>query len=702
MDENLLHNSLVLFEIICVIAVFALFIIRSHFFTEILEHKARISTQIVLMVFYGLVSIVGTVTGIGLFGSIGNVRDIGPMIAGLTCGPVIGIGAGLIGGVYRLMQGGPYMYTGLSAPIFCGIMGGILYLVNNRAFVPTWIATLYMALCDTVVSLVTLTLVTPPSQFWTIAGNIAVPMIVGSTGGVFIFSTFIHAQIAERNRNLEYKILEREHADEKNLNAIINTLADPVFVINQNFCWTLVNERFSTFIGKGQEDLIGGSIAEDFPREEYEAIRSQAEEVFLSHGSCEHEQTLTRSDGYKATVISKFTLYRDSNGLESVVGIIRDISERKKMEEAVKESEARLSSVLHGSPMMEFVIDNTHRVISWNRAIEKYTGISSQSIIGSSDHWKAFYQEKRPLLADILVDESPVDPITRFQDTIYPAKHGEGSYEGVEFMPDIGSSGRWIYYTAAPIRDTHGSIIGSIEALDDITERKQVESALNLTLKKLNLLSTVTRHDILNKLTTLSGSLFLLDESVTDPEAIEYIRIATRSGEFIKRQIAFTREYQELGIKAPGWQNLSEVIQCAVQEMSGGTIRFSIMTLACEIYADPLLLTVFHNLFENAREHGDTVSLITVSYTLSDTGLIITVADNGAGISDADRPSIFERGFGKHTGYGLFLSSEILALTGLSIRETGTLGSGAVFEILVPRGGYRMIDPDTEEESVLD
>lgn len=689
MDDNLLHNSFILFEIICVITVFAIFLIKSHLFTEVLEHHPRITTQIILMVFYGLLSIVGTVTGIGLFGSIGNVRDIGPMIAGLTCGPLIGVGAGLIGGTFRLMQGGPYMYTGLSAPIFCGIMGGILYLANKREFVPTWIATMYMALCDTLVSIVTLTVITPPSQLWIITGNIAIPMIVGSTGGVFIFSTFIHTQIAERKRDHEYKILERENADKKNLDSIINTIADPVFLIDHAFCWTLVNDIFCQFVGVSREGITGKPISDFFTTVECESISSQAEEVFASRRPHEKEITLTGLNGKKSIFSSKITLYIDSNGNESILGIIRDISERKKMEEAVKESETRLSSVLHGSPMMQFVIDHDHRVISWNKAIETFTKVSAQNILGTRDHWKAFYQTERPLLADILVDETIANLPEWFDKNINPVKHVEGAYEGTDFLPDIGSSGRWVSYMAAPIRDTRGLIIGAVETIDDITERKLVESALNLTLKKLNLLSSITRHDILNKLTILSGSLYLLADYVKEPEGIENLNRVRRSAEIIQNQIAFTREYQELGITAPTWQKILDLTRSAVQEMSGNTITYDVKSTDFEVFADPLLIKVFHNLFENSRQHGETVSLITVSDTFSGTALIIIIADNGVGILHQDKPYIFDRGFGKNTGYGLFLSSEILAITGMTIRETGIPGKGAIFEIVVPKGGYR-------------
>ena len=84
---------------------------------------------------------------------------------------------------------------------------------------------------------------------------------------------------------------------------------------------------------------------------------------------------------------------------------------------------------------------------------------------------------------------------------------------------------------------------------------------------------------------------------------------------------------------------------------------------------------------------------IRISLLVQGDGLLLTYEDDGVGITDADKEHLFERGFGKHTGFGLFLSREILAITGISIRETGTAGTGARFEILVPKGAWRFVGP---------
>jgi PAS domain S-box-containing protein len=226
----------------------------------------------------------------------------------------------------------------------------------------------------------------------------------------------------------------------------------------------------------------------------------------------------------------------------------------------------------------------------------------------------------------------------------------------------------------------------------NITERKRAEDALALASRKLNLMSGITRHDILNQLTVLSGYLELALGKVTDPEVISHISRAQKAGATIQRQIAFTREYEDLGVRSPVWQQLSDIARSAALQLAVSTISFEIPDEHIELYADPLLVKVFYNLFDNARQHGDAVTRIRISHRRSETGLIITIADNGSGISLRDKQHIFERGFGKNTGLGLFFSKEILSITGMSIRETGSPGEGARFEIAVPEEAFRFAE----------
>ena len=109
-----------------------------------------------------------------------------------------------------------------------------------------------------------------------------------------------------------------------------------------------------------------------------------------------------------------------------------------------------------------------------------------------------------------------------------------------------------------------------------------------------------------------------------------------------------------------------------------------------EVYADPLFDKVFYNLIENALAYGgDQLTTIRISTRESDSGLMIVCEDNGAGISEPDKKRLFERGYGKHTGLGLYLSREILLITGITITENSRPGSGARFEITVPKGAWR-------------
>ena len=223
----------------------------------------------------------------------------------------------------------------------------------------------------------------------------------------------------------------------------------------------------------------------------------------------------------------------------------------------------------------------------------------------------------------------------------------------------------------------------------EIQERKRFEAAIQLANRKLNTLSSITRHDILNQITAIIMYVSLADEMVTDPQIRDHLNKIEGITQLIQKQIRFTRDYQNIGTSAPSWQDLSGIIDGAVKEMDLGIIRIEMALLNLEIYADLLLGKVFFNLVDNSIRHGEHVSLIRVSYRVAGEDLIIIYEDNGIGIPENIKDKIFKREYYRNTGYGLFLSQEILSITGSTIRETGVPGTGARFEILVPKGMFR-------------
>jgi len=256
---------------------------------------------------------------------------------------------------------------------------------------------------------------------------------------------------------------------------------------------------------------------------------------------------------------------------------------------------------------------------------------------------------------------------------------------------------------AVPDQDLHIAWIDGVA--EDVTERKVLELemqyheselsryalALTQANKKLNLLSSITRHDILNQLTALFGYLELMGEDSQDPKVLKFIDLEKSIAETIRKQIQFTKDYHEIGVNSPRWYDVKKTIETSTASLAltPGTLLVNIDNLS--IYADPLLEKVFFNLVENALRHGKGLTWIVFSSLPNDESLTLICEDNGGGVPEKFKDAIFNRQYFKNTGFGLFLSREILGITGISIHETGEPGKGARFEITVP-AGYFLIE----------
>src|SRR5208282_2422845 len=173
-------------------------------------------------------------------------------------------------------------------------------------------------------------------------------------------------------------------------------------------------------------------------------------------------------------------------------------------------------TIVRTTSVPQFLIDQDHRIIAWNRALEQLTGLKEEEMIGTSQHGKAFYGVKRPCLADLLADELFGDLTLWYQDTCEESACADNAYEATGFFPHRGNGGKWLHVTAVPVRDNTGNVVGSVETIEDLTEQKLLERALKLSGQKLQLMNGIAWHEIENKITSVRGYVELSKKSMKD------------------------------------------------------------------------------------------------------------------------------------------------------------------------------------------
>jgi len=335
-------------------------------------------------------------------------------------------------------------------------------------------------------------------------------------------------------------------------------------------------------------------------------------------------------------------------------------------QEELRESELRYRNLADNLP--DYVLINDREFIRYaNPAAALLAGPAQHPLAGQS-----IYSLLTPASAGTLreVIGEPGAPLPQEIDLL---------------LPD-GTIRRGIIVTV-PIEDQGIKVFLSV--ITDITDRKTAEDKLVRLNKKLTSLSSITRHDLKNQLMALSAYLKLSRMSLGDPKpAAEYVEKEMRVARIMGEQIDFTKVYEEMGTTAPSWQNVSVSVGRGIAALPMRDVKVEVDREDLEIYADPLFERVLYNLMDNALKYGGD-AMTTIRVTSRETGetLIVTWEDDGVSIPPDDKALLFSRGFGKNTGLGLFLSREILSITGITITETGEPGKGARFEMIVPKEG---------------
>ncbi len=438
---------------------------------------------------------------------------------------------------------------------------------------------------------------------------------------------------------------------------------------------TYVNPSFLSIVGyTNPGEVIGKSVYSFIRKTEKKA---ELQDGITRYGTWLGELQAQKKDGEIVDVLLSANNILDNHQSPiAMMGSFIDITKRKKIETELRNQSQFLQVLIDTLPVPIFYKNTEGLYLGCNSAFEQYFGKSRDQVIGISvfdfapkEQAEIYFQADQEVFRSLTVQK----------------------YEATTTYAD-GSIHQVIFYKA-PYFDESSRVIGLIGAFLDISERKRSEEMLQEANNKLRLLTGLTRHDIYNQLNVVQ-LLHQMAQASSDPKVIHsYISRAEEAGKQISATIGFTREYENFGTTSGGWQNIRKIIELASHEVAfGNVVLENLISDRTEVYADPIIRKVFATLMENGIRHGEKISYIRFSASVKENILVITCEDDGVGVLEQEKKLIFDSGFGKNTGIGLFLSREILSITGLSIVENGIPGKGARFEILVPTEKFKQTD----------
>jgi PAS domain S-box-containing protein len=434
-----------------------------------------------------------------------------------------------------------------------------------------------------------------------------------------------------------------------------------------------LNENACRMVGYDNEELIGANLAKIDSG--WRLPANPDLDQLLSRGSHLFERENICKDGSVIPVeVSAKVVNRRGKG--TVQAFVRDISGRKRDEDALRESQKRFQALAETTSDFVWEMDANGVYTYCSPQINELWGYKPEDMIGRTPF-------------DLMIPEDREQAIRMFT----TMSESPRSFKGM-VTSSRDNTGRIVVLetSGVPFFDIDGRLLGYRGISRDITERKRAEEVLRQANKKLNLLSSITRHDINNQLSVLIGYLRILEKKQPDTSFSEHFRKINAAAQRISAMIRFTREYEKIGVNVPVWQDCHTLVDiAAIQAPLEKVILKNDLPAGAEVFADPLVVKVCYNLMDNAVRYGGKITTIRFYAQESGDDPLIVCEDDGDGVPADDKEKIFEPGYGKNTGLGLFLAREILDITGISIRETGEPGKGARFEMTVPKGVWRKI-----------
>lgn len=397
---------------------------------------------------------------------------------------------------------------------------------------------------------------------------------------------------------------------------------------------------------------------------------------------------------------------------KGIIHIVRDITEKKKAELALLEQQNFTKSLIRNSTVALFVLDKNHQVQVWNRACEYLTGCSHAEMLGSKNHWKAFYMKKQPTLADVVMD-GDFDRLPKLYTHVSRSLHNTDGYKAEGWFAQVNGKDRYFMIEAAPIYDNQGEMTHVLETISDLTDSKSLEEQLLQAQKMESIghLSGGIAHEFNNILAVILGYGQVMrkgfePDSINMKDLDQIMTAAERAAVLTKGLLAFSRK-QHVSLKNIDLNILVHTTLKSFSRILGDDIIINEYLDAAPlmVYADQSQVTqVLMNLMANARDampNGGELEIRSKYLELSEPYSTLhcsippgkyahlTLSDSGNGIDEKNIRKIFEPFFttkdiGKGTGLGLSVVYGIISQHNGFITVSSVADHGTVFDLYIP------------------
>nr|WP_320160747.1 PAS domain S-box protein [uncultured Methanoregula sp.] len=469
------------------------------------------------------------------------------------------------------------------------------------------------------------------------------------------------------------KAEEALRMNEERFRNLIQNASDMIFIIDKNGLITYGSPSVMRITGYDPSKMTGKSSFILVHPDDRNLVEAAMGDILdrTNHG-VPTEFRMRCASGTYIDVEAIATNQLGVPGITGIVATLRDITERKLAQRALLESEELFATAFYHSPLVMSISDiDTGQFVDVNHRFTSISGYSKEEVIGKTS-----------------VDVGWISKKDR--DSFQMELTRDGKIGGLELMLTKKDGNTfWCSYYGEII-----NVAGKLQLLsliEDIHERKLEEEATRRINKKLKLFSGITRHDINNQLTVLKGNFNLLKKEHPEIIPSNYFKKIDITAKRIAWTIQFTKEYDEISAMTPAWQNVRTIVTVAASQVTlGNVILNNELPDETAIFSDQLIFKAFFYLIDNAVRYGTKITFLRFCVAESGDNLVILCEDDGIGIPLDEKETIFLQGFGKNTGLGLYYSREILNINGIAIKETGSEGTGARFEMTVPAGLYRV------------